>query len=597
GEIYNYLELVPELQAHGHHFRSRTDTEVIIHAYEQWGEDCVRRFNGMWGIALWDTRRRTLFCSRDRFGVKPFYYRVANGTFSFATELKALLAHDPSARVPNYPYLLRFLLTSIFDDGDETFFEGIHLLLPAHSLTLHLPAFRPHDSEIAGQRDSGIAGRPSRYPAISLSRNQGATGLRVARYWDWHPESRSQYDYTDPAGTLRELLIDSVRLRLRSDVPVGTCLSGGLDSSAIVAIASGLRDAPISTFSALYDDPECDERRFVDTINERFNTEPHPVYPDGQDLAEVLPRIVWHQDGPTAGPGLYSQWHVMRTAHGHVKVLLDGQGGDELLGGYYHYFGDYLATLAERAVGRADVAAGLRLVRELPAISGLTGRNQIFPLLKNYTPDFARRRYRRAMGTETSDDVHAELLGLVNGNRVPPGRARERPRRFSNRLNDSLYYALTRDSIPALLHYEDRNSMAFSIEARVPFLDYRVAEFCLGLPFHEKINGATTKDVLRRAIRGLVPDEIVDRRDKKGYPTPLAHWLRGRPGDWARDVLFAPECRARHIFDPDVVAAKLAAHRDGRQDYSWQIWRWLTVELWFQQFVDQSSSVPSPAVA
>lgn len=548
GEVYNYLELMAELKAKGHAFRSRSDSEVILHAYEEWGEDCVKRFNGMWAFALWDKRNKKLFCSRDRFGVKPFYYLYDGQAFLWASEIKALLAARPQERQPNYPYLYHFLTTALMDDGPETSFQNILSVPPAHSLTV------------------------------------GPGGLRLYRYWDYDESVRQRYDYQHPEETFRELLRDAVKLRLlRSDVPVGTCLSGGLDSSSVVALASGMIEAQVKTFSAIYDDPDCDESFFVRVVNERFNTVPHLVYPEPQDLFHLLPRIVWHQDEPTAGPGLYSQWHVMKVAQGRVKVLLDGQGGDELLAGYHGYFAHYLATLLANFLRKGQVSALVRLAQECPAVAELAGWGTLRSALKSYAPALARSLYRRWRGTEATTDIHPELKALADAHPV----RRKPPMRFPEELNNMLYYALTSQSIPALLHYEDRNSMAFSLEARVPFLDYRLAEFCLGLPYDQKIRGATTKYILRRALNGILPPEVRDRRDKKGYPTPVARWFRDSQRQGVAEILFDARTRQRRVLAPAIIEAKFRAHCEGRHDYSWEIWRWLTTELWFRQFIDE----------
>jgi asparagine synthase (glutamine-hydrolysing) len=546
GEIYNYVELMAELRALGHTFRSRSDTEVILHAYEEWGERCVERFNGMWAFALWDARRRLLWCSRDRFGVKPFYYLWDGETFAFASEIKALLVFQPEARRPNYPYLLHFLTSGLFDDGSETAFAPVKSLRPAHSLVVRGGA------------------------------------LRISRHWDYDPARRAAYDYAKPEQTFRELLEDAVRLRLlRSDVPVGTCLSGGLDSSAIVALSTRLLDVPVRTFSAVYDEPEANERPYMEIVGERCHTVPHLIQPQPAHFLDIVPRIVWHQDEPTAGPGLYSQWHVMQRACGIVTVLLDGQGSDELLGGYHHFFGPYLATLLRRGL-RGDWRAWPRLAADARAIAALAGRSQVLAALRPYLPAPLRVLYRTWRGTEASGDVHPDLRALVGRQAI----VRDYPRRFADPLDDALYWAVTSMSIPGLLHYEDRNSMAFGLEAREPFLDYRLVEFCLGLPFEQKIAGATTKAIMRRALRGIVPDAVLDRRDKKGYPTPLARWLRGSLRQPIADLLLGSRLRERGILRPEVIGRKLNLHAAGSHDYSWEIWRWLTLELWFEQFID-----------
>lgn len=558
GEIYNYLELVPILQKRGHRFRSRADSEVIIHGYEEWGEDCVTRFNGMWGFALWDSKRRKLFLSRDRFGVKPLYYAMPAGTFVFASEIKAILPEVPEARRPNHPYLYHFLATGALDDGEETFFQGVRQLPPAHSLVID------------------------------------ADGHRLIRYWRYDPEvARKTYDYAHSEATFRELLGNAVQLRLRSDVPVGTCLSGGLDSSAIVALASRFLDHPIKTFSCLYEDQDCNEQFYVEALNRHAKTDPYPIRPSGDDFFDVLPRIVWHQDEPTAGPGLYSQWHVMKEAHGRVKVLLDGQGGDELLGGYFSYFPAYLGILLQKFLASRRPADLMAFIRSYRQISRLAPNTFLRTSLANALPGRVKAGLARAAGLARRLGVksraaaappilHPDFVASVRGQEI----RREPTDRFEDDLNTVLYHHLTRQSIPALLHYEDRNSMAFSIEARTPFLDYRLVEFCLGLPYDLKIQGGTTKYILRKALQQDLPREIVERTDKKGYPTPVARWFREGQREKTREILYSREMERRKVFNADGVRQHFERHCRGEIDASWEIYRWLTTELWFRVFMD-----------
>ncbi len=558
GEIFNYIELRAELESLGRVFASDSDTEVILHAYDVWGADGFNRFNGMWAFALHDRDARRLVCSRDRFGVKPFYWSLQGGEFSFGSEIKALIAATPSLAEPDEHYLARFLRTSLTDDGEDTFFRRVKQLLPAHTMTLDL---------------SGEA------PRIA----------RVERYWELEPDRiRASYDFGDTARQFRELLEDSVRLRLRADVPVGTCLSGGLDSSAIVALASGQLDgAPVWTFSALYPQEAYDESRFVRLMNDSYPTVPHEVWPQPDNLLEVMPRIAWHQDCPSAGPGVYSQWHVMEAAAGNVTVLLDGQGADETLGGYRSYFIDYIRSRA-RATGMAPTPANLsRLAREWGTAREMAGADFGRQFALSFLSEGAKRTLRPLLPAGERPDVRAELLDMAAGE--DPWRV-EGP--FKDRLANRLYDATLRQGLPALLRYEDRNSMAFSLEARTPFLDYRLVEYALTLPFDERIDGEWTKSVMRRALDGVLPDEITWRRDKKGYPTPLAEWLRSEFRASAEEVIFSPEFRDRGIFDTDVVDAKWREHVSGQRDNAWNIWRWLSVEFWFRTFIDGTGGRP-----
>jgi len=559
GEIYNYLELIPILREKGHHFLSRSDSEVIIHSYEEWGEQCVQRFNGMWAFAIWDKRQEKLFLSRDRFGVKPLYYYSTPAHFYFGSEIKCLLTVAPEARQPNYPYLFHFLPSGALDDGEETFFQGVKQLLPAHSLIVK------------------------------------GSEQKLDNYWRYDAESaKKRYDYGHPEETLRALLRDAVKLRLRSDVPVGTCLSGGLDSSSIVALASQMMGHSVKTFSCLYEDPDCDERYFVDVLNGYCRADAYPVSPGGKDLFDVLPKIVWHQDEPTAGPGLYSQWHVMGSAHGKVKVLLDGQGGDELLAGYFSYFDAYLSSLLKDFIKSKRPIYLSSLLRSIREIRRLTSQPFAWKHLQRYSPRLIKGLVTRASNLiqrfnprtlEVAPSIfHPDFVTQVKGQEIQ----REYPVQFDNDLNNVLYWHLVRQSIPALLHYEDRNSMAFSIEARTPFLDYRLVEFCLGLPYDLKIHHGTTKYLLRRALRNDLPQEIIERKDKKGYPTPMARWFRESQREKTKEVLYSAKTRERKIFNIEGIQDKVERHCSGAIDASWEIYRWLTTELWFRTFIDRA---------
>jgi asparagine synthase (glutamine-hydrolysing) len=549
GEIYNHADIRPELEARGHVFRGRSDTEVVLHAYEEWGPSCVERFNGMWGFAIWDSRTRTLFASRDRFGVKPFYYRFDGTELIFGSEIKCILAAGVEARV-DQRYAAHVIVKGMFDDGDETFFEGIRQLPPGHSLTF----------------DGGH--------------------LTVFAHWRLDPEAaRERYSFASPSEGVLELLADAVRLRvMSSDVRVGSCLSGGIDSSSIVALARGLYDSPMATFSVVYPGADYDEREYSDLVARTFDVERHMEEPDGSDFFDVLAKMVWHQDEPSVAPGLYSQWHVMKLAHPEVKVLLDGQGGDELFAGYHHHLEAHLRGLP----GSAGWSATLKAA---PAVAATLGRSVPLQLASTFGPRWARAAYGRILGTGTADDVGPELRDIARRDPI----VRRSPLVYEDDpLNDRLYYDLTRDVIPSLLHYEDRNSMAFSIEARTPFLDYRLVEYAFSLAGDTKLEGGQLKGLLRRAMRGVTPDPVLDRSDKKGYSTPVREWFRGHLVDGVRDMLLSQSARERGIFDAETVARKLDDHVSGRLDLSWQISRWLTVEQWFRTFVDRRDPALGP---
>ncbi|MFH1454333.1 MAG: asparagine synthase (glutamine-hydrolyzing) [Armatimonadota bacterium] len=553
GEVYNYIELREELEKKGYKFRSASDTEVILASYLMWGESCVNKFNGMWAFVIYDVKNRKIFASRDRFGIKPFYYHKNNSSFVFASEIKALLINNPGLKNPHYSYLHYFFNTGALDDADDTFYKDIKALPPAHSLT--------------------------------IEGNQ----LKIYRYWDYYESSRESYDYTKPEETFLELLTKAVNLRLRSDVPVGTCLSGGLDSSSIVTLSSKMIEARMHTFSSIYEDKDCDESYYINIVNNFNNTISHQVFPESKNFMDILKKIVYHQDEPSAGPGLYSQWHVMQLAQDNVKVLLDGQGADELLGGYFYFFEHYLSSVKkENNTGSLDLAR--RILNEYPKIKELTnmefcgGKVEMLRevLLPRFLNNLLRMPKINLFKKEGSSVFHPEFVFAAVKDRL----VRTNGRKFKNDLDNASYAALTRTSIPALLHYEDRNSMAFSIESRVPFLDYRLVEFCMGLPFEEKIKEDTTKVVMRKALKDVLPREVVERRDKKGYPTPFARWLRSDIKNDVADILLSEKSKNRNIFNHKEVEKQFRKHVTGEADLSWQIWRYLTTEVWFREFID-----------
>ena len=543
GEIYNFLELRPELEAKGHMFRSSSDSEVILHAYEEEGEACVQRFNGMWAFALWDSRRRRLFLSRDRLGEKPLYYTVDSRGILFASEAKALLALRPELAQPSLPEIVQFLAAGLTDTSEATLFRGVRQLLPGHHL---------------------LASADGR--------------LEVKRYWAApEPEEVQPISMRSAARRLRELLEDSVRLRLRSDVPVGTCLSGGLDSSSLVAVESGqLGSQRIHTFSSVFQERDFSEGRYVDAVNSAFGTVPHRVTPSA-DFSDSLPRIVWHQEVPIPGPGIYPQWCVMGLAEGKVKVLLDGQGADELLGGYFYFYPDHFADLLRSSfhpAGIWDLAAALARVcrRSSPT--------QTARLLK--------AGFRRLQGHPVEAGFKAGwFASYLTADAAREAQAFLGPaaRRGAGYTASALHREVVQTSLPILLHYEDRSAMAHGIETRVPFLDHRLVEFCMRLPGTLRIHAGETKAPLRRAMNASLPTAVARRIDKLGYPEPLTNWLRREAHGEVGDILLSQRAKERGILSPEAIERDLREHRLGRNRVI-PLYRALTLEIWFRSFVD-----------
>ena len=524
GEIYNYRELREELRAAGHRFASATDTEVILHAYEEWGRDCLARFNGMWAFALWDERRRELFCARDRLGVKPFYYAVAAGSFLFASEIKALRVHPGVGRQPNDRMLSTFLAWGVADHTAGTMYDGIFQLPPAHAVVVS---------------EEGV-GKPERYWDFEMNPAPGGVDDEAA------------------AGKVRDLLTDAVRLRLRSDVPVGTCLSGGIDSSTVTALINVLlrAESPESvgdrqkTFSVCFDDERFDESRHIDMVVAATKVASRRTTPGTDGLWEDIERLLYMQDEPFASLSIYAQYCVMRLARDEVKVVLDGQGADEQLGGYIAYQAPYIRGLLRRREFLAALREGIGSARH---------HRSFF--------SWAARQFR----------VRSERRAFLRGS--PP-----EVLRYAGSLDEVLKREVTASNLPLLLHWEDRNSMAFSIEARVPFLDYRLVEYLSSLPLDQKVRGGVTKYVLRRAIRGLVPDAVRCRMDKMGFVTPEEVWMKDELAPHILALFSTPEFSRRPYWDAEQVLRNYREFLDGKSPYSTEFWRIACAEMWLKQF-------------
>jgi asparagine synthase (glutamine-hydrolysing) len=558
GEIYNYVELRSELQSLGHTFRTGTDTEVLLVAYSAWGQAFVERLIGMWAFALWDPSRRELICSRDRFGIKPFYYTVTPRGLRFASEIKALLEDSDVRRSVCTPRMVDFLVTGRINHTAQTLFDGVLQLPPATIAVWDLTDVR----------------RPP----------------EIGPYWALDPSAslRGRTDAAYAAET-HDRMAESIRLHLRSDVPVGTCLSGGIDSSAIVGlvnktlVAGGLTAAQLGdrqrTFSSCSDDPRFDERTFSHAVVEKTGAEENLIFPSADGLVSDLPDLIWHQDEPFGSTSMYAQWCVFRrAAERGVKVMLDGQGGDELFAGYQGYdrflflslvqHGHLIRALREGyAASSGDLLGGARWFAATAAtIWGKGIRTSI-------------RRMLRRPGAAPAAWFDADAL--AEHHVVESWKERSFPDVFQERL-----YRELRDGLPGLLRYEDRDSMAFSIEARVPFLDHRLVEFAFALPPDQKIRDGVTKYVLREAMRAELPDVVRNRRDKMGFVTPESTWFRTHLAARARDVLADPPASVASLVRIDDLRglAARATSEDLPPYEQTVLWRVLNSCEWTERF-------------
>ena len=528
GEIYNYRELREELETRGHTFVTEGDGEVLLHAWAEWEEAALDRLNGMFAVALWHDERKELVCARDPFGEKPLYWARMRGRLAFASEVGALLAVFPELGVVRENALAPYLGLGLMPPIAQSFFTQIEQLPAAHFM-------RVRDHEVT-----------------------------VQQYWRPQPISVPT-SYAEAASELRELLTDSIRLRLRSDVPVGTSLSGGVDSSSVVALAAQIAgDHRRHAFTARFPGFERDEWEYARAVARAAGvTEHHEVLPAAGDLLDDLAAVVGCQGEPFGSASIYAQWRVMRAARdAGITVLLDGQGADELLGGYPTAIG-----WALRSQGAAATVRGLLSPSERMYVLLASGAGRIptpLPLVRA----FRRRQASPYVSREIRDTV-TRLPRILLPNDA-----------FQTPLARELLRETFHTSLPDLLRYADRDSMAHSREVRLPFLDRRVAEFALSLPAEFLYRDGVTKAVLRDAVAGIVPEQVLARRDKVGFEPPQARWF-AEPAFMAKisDVLLDQVARARGLYDAGQIEADI---RGGRWRDPSGIWRALNLELWLQ---------------
>jgi asparagine synthase (glutamine-hydrolysing) len=545
GEVYNYIELRAELEQAGYAFRSTSDTEVVLNAYAHWGAAAFTRFVGMFALAILDRRRRTLLLARDAFGIKPLYYASWRDGFAFASEVGCLLELPGVSRDVNPRRLFAYLRDGLTDHGAETLLQDVQQLPAAHWLEVAIDTPAPAAAPV--------------------------------RYWDLAtlPGERQDLTLDHAAEELRELFLANIRLHLRSDVPVGIALSGGLDSSAI-ALAVRHATGPgqeIHAFSYIADDPRLSEERWVNLVGSVANAVTHKVRPDGRELWHDFDRLSVAQGEPFGSTSIYAQYRVFEAAHqSGIKVMLDGQGADELLAGYRGYFAVRLASLLKQQRW-TDAVDFFRAARTWP---GAGSRWLAIRAAGRFVPEELQWAARRVAGRDTIPNwLNGEWFAERGVSMQPPALS-------PCTLRDELLRALTRTSLPALLRYEDRNSMAFSIESRVPFLTTQLAEFVLSLPAEFLIApDGTSKAVFRRAMRGIVPDAILARRDKVGFETSERNWLLAvGPRVEELIALGASGIPALNLAGVQRMwHARLDRHAPMRSTDS-PVWRWINLIRW-----------------
>jgi asparagine synthase (glutamine-hydrolysing) len=568
GELYNHLELRKDLEARGHHYRTRSDTETIVHLYEEHGRDCVKYLRGMFAFAIWDRRRRSLFITRDRLGIKPLYYHYDGDRLLFGSEIKTILAYSGIRPEFNHSTLAEYLAFGYIPEAD-TMYRGIRKLLPGHTL------------EIGEGGD-----------------------LQISQYWDLSVAaddgSRPHEFYVN---RYRELLEQCVSSHLMSDVPLGVFLSGGLDSSAVAALTTKIRREPIETFAVGYGEEAFSELPFARTVAQHIGSKHHEVRLGREEFFQALPRLIWHEDEPIVWPSSVSLYFVAKLARERVTVVLTGEGSDETLAGYTRYAWTLMNSRMDAAY-RAIVPGFLRDAVRKSTRSGLlsgTARRKLEHTFlardgaswasfyfDNFYSAFSVAEQAELLTPETRElagDPYAGSLQYWDAS--------------SGDLLHRMLYTDIKTYLVELLMKQDQMSMAASVESRVPFLDHELVEFTATIPAKYETQGMAGKYILKSAIEDLLPRDIVYRQ-KMGFPTPWAYWLSGPQLQSLEQLLLEPRTLARGLFRADALRKLFAEHRAGSRDHGNRIWRLLNLELWQRVCLESEpieEAVPSQAAA
>jgi asparagine synthase (glutamine-hydrolysing) len=533
GEIYNYKEIREELQQAGHRFRTGTDTEVILRSYQQWGPECLQRFNGMWAFALWDNARQRLFCARDRFGVKPFFYALYDGNFYFASEIKQILQASSMPRRANSQAIFALLEWGLADHSAETFFEGVRQLPGGHTLTLDL---------------------------------SDSVSPVIRRYWELRVQQQIKLAPEEATEEFHHRFKNAVKIRLRSDVPVGVCLSGGLDSSAILCQAKEIApEVQFQTFSACFEDRAIDEREYMTAAATATGSVVHPTFPKGHEFWDSIESMLFHHDEPLGAARTFSQWQLMRSARQQgIPVILGGQGGDEALCGYQKYQYFYFWHLLR--------AGNPRLIREFAMwLRNGTSTHGVIAAASRYLPAALRRPFSPAERL-----CNAEFRRNVSFSGTKPGGA--------GSIAERQKIDMTYSGLPAFLRHEDRNSMAHSVETRHPFLDYRLVEFAVNCSPELKLHDGWSKWILRNAMKGILPDKIRLRKTKLGFDAPDVNWISTGLQNGHRDIWNSPRLRMERFLNGKNLTSECKKFLDGAPSAlpANSLFLAVSLELWAQ---------------
>jgi asparagine synthase (glutamine-hydrolysing) len=553
GEIYNYIELQENLKKQGYSFNTHSDTEVILKMYEAYGLDSIHLLNGMFAFLIYDKRQNKLIVARDHFGIKPLYYFMDEKHILFASEIKALVQHPEVKAAVNLDSLQEYITFQFLLD-EATLFKGIHKVVPAHYMVVDLHTMK--------------------------SKN--------IRYWspNFHIDTHhTESFFTD---TLRDLLEDTIKIQMRSDVPLGAYLSGGMDSSIVTLLASKNTPKKFKTFTGAFrEGPEFDETPYSREVVSASNAEAYEIYPTVHEFIDTLPKLIYHLDEPVAGPGLFPQYMVSKLASQQVKVILGGQGGDEIFGGYTRYVIAYLEQALKGSILETN-EEGEHIVSLNTILPNLPCLKQYLPMMRDF---FIRepfepmdRRYFNLI------DRNGGFLDYYSEDFRQKYNKESVFNRFEKLFNDpktrSYYNKMTHfdmfGSLPALLQVEDRVSMAVSMESRVPLLDRRIVDLITSMPPALKFKGAEMKYIFKKAVSDLLPSKILNRKDKMGFPVPLHIWAKEGARDFIHDILFSQKSRTRGIFNSEKIKELTCSERP----FGRQLWGVLCLELWFRQFID-----------
>jgi asparagine synthase (glutamine-hydrolysing) len=551
GEIYNYIELKEALVGAGYHFRTSGDTEVLLRAYQHWGEECVSRFNGMWSFAIYDCIENTLFCSRDRFGIKPFNYALIDDQFIFASEIKAILAYFPQLKNPNYNVIANYCRTGVGAQHRETWFENVFRLEPAHNLLI------------------------------------SGSGIVKKRYWDYPRHISQDINFPDAVLKYREILADAVKLRMRSDVPIGFTLSSGLDSTSLVCLLKDQFNGNNHTYTAAFsgnnfdksekqnfkNDIEINEPSIVKRLAAELELDPTIIEINYNNYPDELEKIIYSLESGHSSPAIFPLNQILEVARKDVTVIIEGQGADELMGGYIsNVMPVYLIELISRLKFK-------RAYHELKAFTKVYSPLTSFMLfVRQYGSSHLRKMYFQLSGIESFFKgylkKYVEIKDFPN---VPVG--------FRNILNKHLYKAHT-GGLVNLLHYGDAISMAHTLESRLPYMDYRLVEFAFTLPSEYKVRLGLGKYIHRKAMENIVPEYILQNPIKFGFESPLSHIFKEEGENSVKELLLSERCMSRGLFSKDQLNKAFQEHKSGRKNHSRILYRILSVELWFRLFID-----------